>query len=148
MKPFLLALALLAGPAAAQTSVADLDWLTGAWATTQNGVTTRETWLPPLDGAMGGASQTSRPGKAPRFEFMTITTEVAGVTFTARIGTQPPTPFVLKPGGKDEAVFENLGHDFPQRVIYRRCGEDLCARIEGTRGGQLKGVDWRYSRIR
>ena len=50
---------------------------------------------------------------------------------------------MLNPGPGGGAVFENLAHDFPQRVIYRRCGEDLCARIEGAMG---KGQDWRYAR--
>jgi hypothetical protein len=54
---------------------------------------------------------------------------------------------VLKPGKPGQAVFENLAHDFPQRVIYRRCDADLCARIEGTVGGQVQGIDWRYRRL-
>jgi hypothetical protein len=33
-------------------------------------------------------------------------------------------------------------------VIYRRCGADLCARIEGTLDGKLQGRDWRYARLR
>ena len=38
------------------------------------GVVTRETWLAPLGGAMSGATQTNRPGKAVVHEFETITT--------------------------------------------------------------------------
>ncbi len=132
--------------AAETASVADLAWMAGTWTVTRGETTTRETWLPPLDGAMGGVGQTSRKGKPAQFEFMSITTEAAGPTFTARVGGQPPTPFVLKPGGRDEAVFENLAHDFPQRVIYRRCGEDLCGRIEGTMNGKAEAMDWRYRR--
>jgi len=142
-------LALAAG--AAQAAPADLErlsWLAGSWTQEKAGVTTRETWIAPLGGTMAGLGQTNRPGKPATVEFMTITDEAAGVTFTARVEGQPPTPFVLKPGGADEAVFENPAHDFPQRVIYRRCGEDLCARIEGVIGGALKGQDWRYARVK
>lgn len=150
MKRLAFVLLLLATPAAAQDrqTVADLAWMAGAWTQTEGAVTTRETWLAPLDGAMGGVGQTSRAGRPARFEFMSITTEPAGPTFTARLEGQTPTPFVLKPGGKDEAVFENIAHDFPQRVIYRRCGEDLCGRIEGTVKGEPRSVDWRYRRER
>ena len=61
---------------------------------------------------------------------------------------QPPTAFLLLPGGEGEAVFENKAHDFPQRVIYRRCGAELCARIEGTTAGKLQFQEWRYRRER
>jgi hypothetical protein len=138
-----------ATPAAARepASVADLAWMAGSWSQDSGGVTVRETWLPPLGGAMAGVTQTHRPGKPATTEFSTITSETAGVTFIAYVGGQPPTLFVLKPGEAGVAVFENLAHDFPQRVIYRRCEGDLCARIEGTIGGRIQGVDWRYKRV-
>jgi hypothetical protein len=142
------ALLLVATPAAAGPEVADLGWMAGAWVQEADGVTTRETWLAPLGGAMGGVGQTNRPDGKTSFDFMSITTEAAGLTFTARIEGQSPTPFVLKAGRADEAVFENLAHDFPQRVIYRRCGEDLCGRIEGVMDGQAQGFDWRYRRVK
>jgi hypothetical protein len=55
---------------------------------------------------------------------------------------------VLKPGPAGEATFENLAHDFPQRIIYRKCGDDLCARIEGMMDGRLEAMAWRYSRAK
>jgi hypothetical protein len=146
-----LALATTAGAqeAADPASIEDLNWMAGAWTQTDDqGVTTRETWLAPLGGAMGGVGQTNRPDGKTSFDFMSITTEAAGLTFTARIEGQSPTPFVLKAGRADEAVFENLAHDFPQRIIYRQCGEDLCGRIEGVMDGQAQGFDWRYRRVR
>jgi hypothetical protein len=43
--------------------------------------------------------------------------------------------------------WERSAHDFPQRVIYRRRGADsLLARVEGMRGGQLRGLDYPYRR--
>lgn len=142
------AVVLLSTPAVAAepARVADLAWMAGTWIQEDDGKTVRETWLPPVDGAMGGVGQTSRPGKPSSFEFMTITSEIAGPTFTAFVKGQPATRFVLKPGPAGEAVFENLAHDFPQRIIYRRCGVDLCARIEGMMNDELQGMDWRYRR--
>jgi hypothetical protein len=128
--------------------VAKLDWLAGAWISEKDGVVVREVWLAPRDGAMAGAAQTNRPGRKPSIEYTRITAEPAGVTFTALVGAQPPTPFLKKPGPDGEAVFENLEHDFPQRVIYRRCGADLCARVEGHVGGKLQFEEWRYTPIR
>ncbi|MBA4013414.1 MAG: hypothetical protein C0481_16230 [Phenylobacterium sp.] len=141
---------LIAG--AAQAAPADevqaLGWLAGSWVQQDENRTVREIWLAPQDGVMSGVSQTNRPGRKPFTEFMTIRAEPAGATFTARLDGQPPTSFVLKPGPAGEATFENLAHDFPQRVSYRRCGEDLCARIEGTADGKVQSQEWRYTRER
>jgi hypothetical protein len=149
MKSLALVLLLAATPAAAgeAAQVADLSWMAGSWAQETSGGVVRETWLPPVQGAMAGVTQTHRPGRPPTTEFATITSEPAGATYTAHVGGQPPTAFVLKAGGPGEAVFENLAHDFPQRVIYRRCEADLCARIEGTIDGKAQGMDWRYRRL-
>ena len=146
----LLALA-LGAPAQAATAddVAKLSWLAGSWIEETVTTTTQETWLRPSAGVMGGVSQTNTAGRPPFVEHMKITAEPAGVTFTAILAGQPPTPFVLKPGGAEgEAVFENPAHDFPQRVIYRRCGEQLCARIEGVVKGQPASKSWTYRRVR
>ena len=134
--------------AAAVIAAPDFSWMAGTWSETKAGTTTREMWMPPLDGAMSGITQTNTAGKLVSIEVASITAEPAGATFTARPQGQPPTAFVLKPGKVGEAVFENLAHDFPQRVIYRRCGPDLCARIEGTMDGKAQSMDWRYKRLK
>lgn len=128
--------------------IAKLNWMAGSWVQDRAGASVRETWLEPRDGVMAGLSQTNRPGKPAFVEFMKISAEPDGATFTAVTPGQPPTPFVRLPGPDNEAVFENKAHDFPQRVIYRRCGVDLCARIEGIVGGKLQFQDWRYTRVK
>ena len=42
-------------------------------------------------------------------------------------------------------VFENPTHDFPQRIIYWKDGNDLRARIEGTMNGKTGSEEWRWS---
>jgi hypothetical protein len=43
------------------------------------------------------------------------------------------------------AVFANPEHDYPQRIIYWRDGDDsLCARIEGQRDGQVRTSSWSW----
>ena len=63
-----------AAVSASPAGVDKLGWMAGSWGETKAGVTTRETWLPPLGGAMSGATQTNRPGKPAETEFATITT--------------------------------------------------------------------------
>jgi len=151
MRPLftLIALALaLPAQAAPADEVAKLAWMSGRWIEDTVTTTTQEVWTRPGGGVMAGASQTNAPGRKSQVEHMTITAEAAGVTFTAILPGQPPTPFVLKPGGAEgEAVFENLAHDFPQRVIYQRCGVQLCARIEGVVKGQPVSKSWIYRRL-
>ena len=44
-------------------------------------------------------------------------------------------------------MFENLSHDFPQRIIYRRTADaSVTARIEGTVKGEARGRDFPYTR--
>ncbi len=44
-------------------------------------------------------------------------------------------------------VFENLAHDFPQRIGYQRCGEDsVYAWVEGPSGGKTKRNEFPYRR--
>jgi hypothetical protein len=46
-------------------------------------------------------------------------------------------------------VFENLDHDFPQRIIYDLSKPDsLYARIEGIVDGKLQSSDYRYARVK
>lgn len=140
------AAALLADGAA---DVERLSWMSGTWIEErQGGAVVQETWLRPMGGVMAGVSQTTRPGRKPFVEHIRISAEPEGVTFTAVVPGQPPTPFVMLPGSEGEAVFENKAHDFPQRVFYRRCGEDLCAGIEGVQDGKPRREDWRYRRVR
>jgi len=141
-------LAAAALSADAASDVAKLSWMAGGWVQDRDGGVVQETWLAPRDGVMAGVSQTNRPGRKPFVEHMTISAEAAGVTFTALLPGQPPTAFVRIGSGENEAVFENKAHDFPQRVFYRRCGEDLCAGIEGVVKGEPKREEWRYRRVR
>jgi hypothetical protein len=135
--------------AAGAADVGRLSWMSGTWIQErEGGAVVQETWLSPRDGVMAGVSQTARPGRKPFVEYARISAEPAGVTFTAILPGQPPTPFVMLPSEDGEAVFENKAHDFPQRVVYRRCGEDLCAGIEGVQDGRPRREDWRYKRVR
>jgi hypothetical protein len=48
---------------------------------------------------------------------------------------------------KDQkVVFENLEHDFPQRIIYSRSGDTLTARIEDESGE--KSMEWVWTKTK
>jgi hypothetical protein len=138
--------ALAPGLAATPTGLADLAWLTGSWRAEQaDGSVVTETWLAADGGVMPGVGRTIAGGKA-QVEFMRLDEKDGKLAFTAIVGRQPPVTFPLKSARADELVFENLAHDFPQRVILRRCGAGYCPAIEGTLNGKLERMVWTYVR--
>jgi len=60
---------------------------------------------------------------------------------------RPPFPISLKESSAERVVFENLEHDFPQRLIYWRESKKLCARVEGTIGGKSESEQWCWEKF-
>lgn len=142
----IVAAALFCADTAVAAGVGDFAWMTGTWTMEKDGVTTIETWLPAVAGTMAGVTQTNRRGSAAEVAFATISEEPAGMTFSARSKTWAPTLFVRRSEGGEAAVFENPNEAFPQRIIYRRCEADMCARLEGKVRGKPRSLEWRYRR--
>lgn len=141
----LAAAALQVQPAAAQ-STSELTFLVGHWREQTERETTYETWLGPLQETMVSVNLSQR-GERASFEYLRIARRDGRlILFASPGGRHPPTEFALKELAADRVVFENLAHDFPQRVIYRRDGDRLLARIEGVVGGQPRGKDWVFQR--
>ena len=70
--------------------------------------------------------------RTSRFEHIRITTDSGRLIYTALPSGQRETKFPAITVSDTSIVFENLQHDFPQRVIYRKRGADsVVARIEG-----------------
>ncbi|WP_175597029.1 DUF6265 family protein [Peristeroidobacter soli] len=133
----------------AERGVEALAWLAGCWQPEKGDAGSLEHWLPPAGGTMLGVSRTVKNGKTVEFEFMQLRTNTEGkVVFIALPSGQQETTFVAATVDHDSATFENPGHDFPQKVIYRLQPDGrLVARIEGTRDGKVRGVDFPMKRV-
>jgi hypothetical protein len=130
--------------ARAQNSVDSLTWMTGCWELNvpQRQMTITEHWMKPAGGTLIGMSRTVRGGKTTGFEYIRIVTTEGGIDYVAKPSSnKDETAFRLVKSSASEAVFENLAHDFPQRIIYRSQPGGLFARIEGTQNGKLNGMD-------
>lgn len=104
--------------------------------------------MSPRGGTMLGMSRTVRGDSLIEFEHLQILDRSGHLTYHAEPSGQPPADFVASTVTDTLVVFENPEHDFPQRIIYRRRGTDtLVARIEGTRNGQTRGIDFPYTRM-
>lgn len=130
--------------ASLQAPAPDLSWLSGYWLSCADGREVSETWSDPRGGHLLGSSLTSSKGKVS-FELARIGPSSGGTSFFAQPSGQAPAEFPLKSAAERQVVFENPAHDFPQRVIYRREGDRLHARIEGRIGGKDRVVDWSYA---
>jgi hypothetical protein len=95
-----------------------------------------------------GVSRTIRGDTLIDYEFSRIVETDSGLTFVAQPSGQAPASFVARSVAPKRIIFENMAHDFPQRIIYQRVQNDsLFARIEGTMRGVVRTVDFRYRRV-
>jgi hypothetical protein len=125
-----------------------MAWLAGCWQGQFGEPGTVEQWLLPAGGTMLGVSRTVKQGKTVEFEFMQLRQLPDGVlAFIPQPSGRPPTVFRLLRLGQSEAVFENLEHDFPQRIAYSRPDQSrLLASVEGLRSGVARKVEFSFAR--
>ena len=143
---FLIALA--AGPAFAQQSarVASLDWMAGTWTQVKADERVTETWIGPGNGLMVAANLTTRGAQRRSFEFLRIADTPEGFSYYASPAGKEPVEFKVKESGNRRVVFENAAHEFPQRILYWREGEELVARVEGKIHDKERSEQWRFRR--
>ncbi|MCC7123826.1 MAG: hypothetical protein IT178_03200 [Acidobacteria bacterium] len=137
-------------PVAAQPldPLAAVSWMAGCWSFRSDGRTVDEQWMRPAGGVMLGMSRSVPDGRAGSFEFAVMHTQDGRLVYDARPEGQARTLFPLAKAGADEVIFENLAHDFPQRVIYRRLGNDrMQARVEGRTARGDQGFDYPFARV-
>ena len=128
-------------------ALADLAWMAGSWSGTAHGIDMEEHWTAPKGNSMIGIHRDVGKGRTLLFEFLRI--EQLGnqiVYLSMPNGRSPATPFPLKELSGTRVVFENPEHEFPQRIIYWKDGNDLRARIEGTMKGKAGSEEWRWTR--
>ena len=138
--------ALMLFGAQAGGDVAQLAWLSGAWAERKaDGSWTEEYWTPPRGELMLGAGMTGRGTTVRHFEHMRIYKGADGaIAFVGMPNGDKGVRFPLARMTVDEVVFENPAHDFPQRVRYRREGPTIVATVSLLDGS--REVRWVYVR--
>ena len=134
---------------ASEASLGQLSWLGGCWNLQGTETGSGEQWMPLAGGSMLGVSRVIHQSRTVAFEFMRIAQDTDGsIAFYAQPSGKPPTRFAVNRINDREVVFENPGHDFPQRVSYRLASPtQLHASIEGTQDGSHKRIDFPMTRV-
>jgi hypothetical protein len=126
--------------------IEDLAWISGDWETAPGPSRIDEHWTTVAGNSMIGMSRTVAGGKTVFFEYLRVEARGGGIYYVAHPKARTPgTDFKLVRLSRQEAVFENLTHDFPKRIIYRRNADgSLTARIEGDGTEKEKPQDFHY----
>ena len=136
----------LAGPRVlvpASSPIEQARWLAGCWELNRGSRTGFEMWMPPAGGVMMGASRTVSAGKVVEWERLQLSEQDGKLVYTSLPSGQTEASFVSTVVTDSSFTVENLQHDFPQRIIYRKHGADsLIARIEGPGSSGPRGIDF------
>jgi hypothetical protein len=144
--PFLVFILVSIASAANLTPFAKLS---GCWQNQDGDQIYEEQWMSPAGDMMLGMSRTLNKGKAVTFEFVQIQTRADGTFYIASPSKQERAEFKLISFENDVAIFENLDHDFPQRVVYKFVTEDsLQAWIEGKQKGKSTKIEFPMTRAK
>lgn len=147
MQRLIIALMLLAASFSAYAQdLAKLAFMSGSWVQKTEREEVQENWLGPRGNMMVATNLTLTNGRGPSFEFLRIGVKEGKVVFFASPGGRPVVEFPAKEVTDTMVVFENPANAYPTRVIYRRDGDALVARIEGKRQGADASEEWRFSR--
>lgn len=131
-------------------SVDSLNWISGCWEMNVIGRVTTERWGKATENLMLGTSQTAKGTKSVAFEYLRIVNNGQGFVYIAKPSSaKEETSFTAAKVGDKEITFENLKHDFPQRIIYKQTKPDaLASRIEGMMDGKLTVMDFAMARVK
>ncbi len=139
----------LSTPTIPDYSLDSLGWMAGCWeGAFANGRTVSEQWMKPSGNLMMGMSRTVKNGMTVAHEFIRLEQASDGkILYIARPSNQSEATFSLVLLEGRRAVFENLQHDFPQRIYERITEDSLVARIEGTLNGKERKSDFPYQKV-
>lgn len=140
----------LIGELQSQT-VNDLNWILGSWVMKSEGFELTETWTKTCDSLFIGKG-IGLAGKDTVFqEEMQLSFRENGIFYIVKAHGQNNNEFVLfklMNQGLNTFVFENMNHDFPNVIVYRKMGESrLDAWIEGRKKGIIKTENFEFKKL-
>ena len=118
-------------------------FLTGCWLMQSGDRTAEECWTRGNAGVMIGSGRAWKAETIDNWEWMRIERGADGrLSFFASPNGAPQTGFKAAKVSDQEVVFENAGHDFPQRVRYWKTPSGISAEIAKTDGSNAIRYDF------
>ena len=136
--------------ASSYETLAQLQWLVGAWVHETSEEYSKETWQQLNDSTLTGFSYT-QVAQDTVFAEELILQERDGRVFLEVTAFEQnddlPIQFDLISAETSKHIFENLEHDFPQRIVYTQPAKDsIHAWVEGTIDDALHKVDFNFKK--
>ena len=127
-----------------------LDWLIGSWTGEIKESIFNETWEKVNDSLFSGQSYVIKGGDTISRETISLQLQDTSVFYIPLVEGQndnKPVYFKLTFSDNTYAVFENPGHDFPQKITYKLTnGDSLTATISGLQEGKDRCISFPMKR--
>lgn len=138
-------------PAKAEPALTKFYWLKGKWQqTTRQGIIF-ENWQVAADGSMNGTSGFINGKDTMTGETILLVQKGNDVLYVPTVKGQnndQPVPFTLSVSTADSFVFVNPGHDYPDKIVYKKYTDDsMTATISGKPGGKDQSEVFAMKRI-
>ena len=132
-----------------KTTLKNFDWLTGTWKREGRRGPVYEKWTKVSDHTFEGASYRISDGDTTITEILLLAQFGDEIYYIPKVAHNVyPVPFKLIKTDVNSFTFENSGHDFPKRILYKKTKDgSLHARIEGKKNGKQTGIDFFFKKI-
>ena len=132
-------------------AVKNSNWLIGRWENNSKEGNLSEFWTKANDSTLLGESYFVI-GKDTVFgekvELMQRGTDFIYEVSVAKQNDEKPVPFKLTSSSDKEMVWENQKHDYPNKIVYNKVGNDsLVAKIFGTKDGKEKSETFKMKKV-
>ena len=121
----------------------DLAWLVGYWLAEEGDRREVEHWKADGD-ALRGRNESWRGGELVHHERLQIVKHGETVVYRADPATQAGHEFPLVEHAEGVVRFEDPAHDWPQRIVYTRQGDELTATVSGGEGNKSRTAVWTW----
>lgn len=133
------------------TKLDKIDWILGYWEMGSPEGTVTESWIRTNDTVYSGVGKFSDSlGKILTTEEINIVLRDGELLYIPAVSNQnngQAITFTEASFSDTMVVFENKGHDFPQRIVYVKKGEDkMLAYIEGEMNGEQAKIEYPYTK--
>jgi hypothetical protein len=123
-----------------------LSWLLGNWENQMpNGILV-ENWKRENDSTYNGESFFINKKDTIHYEYIQLIQNKEEVVYNAIVegqNNEQAIPFILTSETNNTFIFENLKHDYPQKIVYKKINTNhLIATISGTQQGKFSSENY------